>query len=46
MVPVMRNENRKGRRWGVTVFRGEEGEEVRWLNGARGAQHNEEWRGG
>jgi hypothetical protein len=43
MVPVMRNENRKGRRWGVTVFRGEE---VRWLNGARGAQHNEEWRGG
>jgi hypothetical protein len=32
----------KGRRWGVAVFRGEEGEEARRLQGARGGQQNKE----
>jgi hypothetical protein len=29
-------ETGKGRRWGVTIFRGEEGEEARQLHGDRG----------
>jgi hypothetical protein len=32
----------KGRQWGVACFRGEEGEEVRWLHGAGGGRHSEE----
>jgi hypothetical protein len=27
----------------VVVFKGGEGEEVRWLHDAGGVQHNEEW---
>jgi hypothetical protein len=29
----------------VTVFTGQEGEEARWLHGAEGGRHIEEWRG-
>jgi hypothetical protein len=32
----------KGRRWGVTVFRGEEGEEARRLHGTGGRRHSKE----
>jgi hypothetical protein len=39
-------ETGKGRRWGVAIFGGEEGEEARWLHGAGGRRHIEERRGG
>jgi hypothetical protein len=29
-------ETGKGRRWGVAVFRGEDGKEARWLHSAEG----------
>jgi hypothetical protein len=35
MMLVTGDENGEGRRWGVTVFRGEEGEEGRRLHGAK-----------
>jgi hypothetical protein len=35
MMLVTGDENGEGRRWGVAVFRGEEGEEARRLHGAK-----------
>jgi hypothetical protein len=35
-------ETRKGRRWGATIFGGEEGKEVRRHHGVEGERHNKE----
>jgi hypothetical protein len=40
---LLEMETGKGRRWGVTIFGGEEGEEARQLHGVSGEQHNEDW---
>jgi hypothetical protein len=39
---VTRDGNGEGRRWGATVFGGEEGEEARRFHGAEGGQQNKE----
>jgi hypothetical protein len=39
-------ETGKGRRWGASIFGGEEGEEARRLHGSGGGRHSEERCGG